>query len=196
MFKKLILASATAAFALTLAGPGVTGASIAEAKASVQLAQTQQLKPATREPGPTHTPKATPGVPQGSTRLAPNPFVDLYGQPYYPAIHEGLPGHYYCSFLAGGDTVSKAVQVKVRNQGTKVAGPVQVVFEFAGGKRVAQTLPMNNLNASYIFEAVIPASAWQNNTASFTIRIDHPNKVAESNENNNTISSYCMGPQG
>ncbi|MEQ8356546.1 MAG: CARDB domain-containing protein [Kiloniellaceae bacterium] len=202
MFKHLILASATAVVALAAtadhSGGSLSLTSSAEAKAATKLAQATQLKPATRDTGPTRKPST--GVPvdpkRGPGNYAPNPFVDLYGQPYYPAVYEGLPGNYYCSFLTGGDTVSKAVQVKVRNQGTKIAGPVQVVFEFAGGKRVKQTLPMNVLAASYIFEAVIPPSAWQSGTAAFTIRIDHPNKVAESNEANNTISSFCMGPEG
>ena len=207
MFKNLILASATAAVALAATGDLSSGSfslgASAEAKTAIQLSQTRQLqvKPADPTPDPRPTRKPSSNVPsapqhQGPGGLSAKPWVDLYGQPYYPAVYEGLPGNYYCSFLTGGDTVSKAVQVKVRNGGTKPAGNVQVTFQFAGGKTVKQTLPMNNVNASYIFEAVIPASAWQSNTASFTIRIDHPNKVAESNELNNTISSFCMGPEG
>ena len=200
MFKNLILASATAVVALAAT---TEFTETAEARSAAPLAQSMQLKQPGADPQPDPRPGRQPSssVPtgpqhQGPANLAPKPFVDLYGQPYYPATYEGLPGHYYCSFLAGNDKVSKAVQVKVRNQGTKVAGNVQVVFEFNGGKTVKQTLPMNNLNASYIFEANIPASAWQNNSAAFTIRIDHPNKVAESNEGNNVINSFCMGPEG
>lgn len=200
MLKNLILASATAAVALAAAAEFTD---TAEARSAAPLAQSMQLKQPGVDPQPDPRPTRQPStsVPtgpqhQGPANLAPKPFVDLYGQPYYPASYEGLPGHYYCSFLAGNDKVSKAVQVKVRNQGNKVAGNVQVVFEFNGGKTVKQTLPMNVLNASYIFEAKIPASAWQNNSASFTIRIDHPNKVAESNEGNNVITSFCMGPEG
>jgi hypothetical protein len=200
MLKNLILASATAVVALA----AITEfTETAEARSAAPLAQSLQLKQPGADPQPDPRPgrrpsSSLPSGPQhqGPANLAPKPFVDLYGLPYYPATYEGLPGHYYCSFLAGNDKVSKAVQVKVRNQGTKVAGNVQVVFEFNGGKTVKQTLPMNNLNASYIFEANIPASAWQNNSASFTIRIDHPNKVAESNEGNNVINSFCMGPEG
>ena len=207
MFKNLILASATAAVALAASGDLSRGSfsltESAQAKTAVHLAQTRQLqvKPVdpTPEPRPDRRPSSSvPTGPQhqGPGSLSAKPWVDLYGQPYYPAVYEGLPGNYFCSFLSGGDTVSKAVQVKVRNQGTKPAGNVQVTFQFAGGKSVKQTLPMNNLNASYIFEAVIPPSAWQSNTASFTIRIDYPDKIAESNEANNTISSFCMGPEG
>jgi len=203
MLKNLVLATAAAvtlAAAADLSGGTLSVIQGAEARSAAPLAQTRQLKPATPEPAkPSRSPST--GVPlgpkhQGPTDLATKPFVDLYGQPYYPASYEGLPGHYYCSFLAGNDKVSKAVQVKVRNQGTKVAGPVQVTFQFAAGQQVQQTLPMNNLNASYIFEAVIPAAAWQNNAAAFTIRIDHPNQIAETNEGNNTINSFCMGPEG
>jgi hypothetical protein len=192
MFKNLILASATAVLALTASASFSDDA----AARTAQTTQTLQLKQTPTDPGPGRTPKANPVLPKGPASLAPNPYVDLYGEPYYPATYEGLPGHYYCMFLAGNDKVSRAVQVKVRNKGTKVAGPVQVTFQFFGGQQAQQTMNMSSLAASYIFEALIPASAWHNNSASFTIRIDYPNQVAESNEANNTISSFCMGPEG
>jgi hypothetical protein len=191
MLKNLILA--TAAVALTAT---VGLADSAGAKTAVEMAQGLQLKQAPGDTEPTRTPRATPAVPLGSTKLAPNPYVDLYGEPYYPAGIEGLPGYNYCNPVVAGNGTSSEVRVKVRNKGTKVAGPVQVVFEFGGGQSVKQTLPMNLLAATYVFEADIPAGAWQNGDVFFTIRIDHPNKVAESNEANNTISSYCLGPEG
>ncbi len=199
-FKHLILASATAAVAFAATADPSSGVLSLTDSAAAQTRQLQ-LRPSdpTADPRPSRRPST--GVPtgpqhQGPADLAPKPWVDLYGQPYYPAVYEGLPGNYYCSFLSGSDKVSKAVQVKVRNKGSKPAGNVQVTFQFAGGKTVKQTLPMNNVNASYIFEALIPQSAWQGNSASFTIRIDHPNKVAETDEANNTISSFCLGPEG
>lgn len=200
MLKKIVLASATAAIALVAVADF---SETAEARSTTPLAQskTLQLQPATPEPEKPKRRSAAPAPSapnqQGTNKFAPAPFVDLYGEPYYPATLEGMPGHYYCMFLAGNDTVSRAVQVRVRNQGNAPAGPVRVVFEFAGGgKPVRQTMNVGTGAGGYIFEALIPASAWQNNVAPFTIRIDHPNKVAETNEHNNVIESFCAGPAG
>ncbi|NIA69619.1 hypothetical protein HBA54_13540 [Pelagibius litoralis] len=191
MIKNLILASATAVTALTFSAPEFAGGSQA---AAGMTAQSAQLKagPAKQQP-PTRKPTDLPGA-GAADDYKPAPYVDLYGTFGFPLGLEGTPGAFFCAPLFTGDTKSEFVQIKVRNQGTKAAGPVRVVFEFPGSGRVAQTMPMNNLNGTYVYQANIPANAWKNGKVDFTMRIDHPNKVAESNENNNVYSSFCTDP--
>ncbi|WP_282608507.1 CARDB domain-containing protein [Pelagibius sp. Alg239-R121] len=192
MLNKTIMASAAIAVALPMLTQDLVGSSEAEAKSPVQLAETKQLKLAPKKPSP---PTRTPIVKPAKQHPGVGPYIDLYGEPYYQTGIEGLPGNYYCSPLFGNHKRPNSVRIKVRNQGNKTAGPVQVVFDFNGGKKEMQTLPMNLLAANYIFEAKIPPNAWKNGSANFTIRIDHPNKVAERNEKNNTYSSHCLEPQ-
>lgn len=190
MFKNLILASATAAVALTFSASDFAGGSEAVAKTATKVVQ---LKSRTTQPQPpTHKPFGGPSAPGGGYETA--PYVDLYGAPHYPLGLEGDPGKWYCMFLTGSDTRPRAVQMRVNNGGDKPAGPVKVQFQFSGGKTVSDTSVLNNPASSTVFEADIPNNAWINGRANFTMRIDHPNQVAESNENNNVYSSFCLDP--
>lgn len=73
---------------------------------------------------------------------------------------------------------------------------MRVGFEGVSGRSVKQTLPLNNVSASYIFGAIIPPSAWHGNSTSFTIRINRPDKIAESNEDNEVVNSFWLDPEG
>lgn len=189
MFKNLILASATVAVALTFSVSEFTGGSEAIAKTAVQYAQ---FKAVPAKPNPPT--RGTVGKPGAADDLKPTPYVDLYGSFGFPLGLEGTPGAFFCAPLFTGDTKSEFVQIKVRNQGTKPAGPVEVVFKFAGAKHVVETLPMNNLNGVYVYQGRIPANAWKDGKVNFIMSIDHYDKVPESNENNNVYSSFCVDP--
>lgn len=173
MFKNLILASATAAVALTAAADFSAGTFDITAGAAAQT-----VKPS-------------------KPSLQPMPTVDLHVEPHFPKTYEGTPGHFYCSQLHGGLALSKAVMFKVINDGNTPAGPIKVVVEFKGAKTITRQVNSSVANGAGSAVSVdIPATAWKSGTASFTIRVDHPNKVAETNEHNNVVKSFCAGPQG
>ena len=189
MFKNLVFASATAALALAATAPDFSAVSEAAAQPVVQSAQFKAV-PSKPTP-PTRGPVGKPGA---ADDLKTQPYVDLYGEPYYPLGVEGTPGKMYCMFLAGNDTRPRGAQIAVKNKGDKPAGKVTVQFQFSGGKKISQTQIMNNPAWKYMFEALIPDSAWVNGKASFVMVIDHGNNIAESNEKNNVYSSFCLDP--
>lgn len=172
MFKTLILASATAAVALTAAADFSAGTFGLTAAAEARSATVQ---------GQTFQPKAT---------------VDLRVAPVMPATLQGSPGHFYCAPLWGGNPLPTSIVFYVLNDGNTNAGPVSLRVEFKGAKAITKKVNSVPAGAGGAHHVDIPASAWQSGTASFTIRVDHPNKVAETNEHNNVVSSFCTGPQG
>lgn len=204
MLKKLTLASATAAVALIAAADfsdgtfGLTSeAAAAELGTSVMMAQVQMQKQGPAKPTPpTRRPsKGTSGGPQAPGGLQTELLPDLYPDYFYPTIQEGKAGSHYCSHEQGQlFAKSRFAQVMVRSNGNKTVGQVAVVFEFSGGKKVHQIVTLNSPNDVKGAGVRIPDNAWSGGKAYFTFRIDHSNKVAEHNENNNVIQSFCSDP--
>ena len=184
MFKKLILASATAAVALTAAVDFYAGTFDLTSEA---VAQTMRLKKTPAEPTP---PSRGPAKP--SNTLA-SPFIDLAGEYLNPQIQEGQAGSHYCSSEPGGGR-SKHVQIVVRNKGTTFAGPVHVSFTFATGQFLTHTIPMIQSGAAKGSAVAIPDGAWKNGKAQFQISIDPTDTIGETNESNNTFHSFCTDP--
>jgi hypothetical protein len=188
MFKNLILATATAAVALTAAADFSAGTfdmtAAAEAKTAGVLAQTQ-LKPSK----PTRVGPAIPGTP-GDLKSGQ---TDLFPTPLFPPAQEGQPGSHYCAAY-GTNQKPVAVSVVVNSQGSKTPGPVVVIFEFSGGTKKRETVVLNSPNAQKGAAAHIPDNAWINGKVSYTIRVDYQNKIPETNENNNVVQSFCIDP--
>ncbi|MGF1593934.1 MAG: CARDB domain-containing protein [Kiloniellaceae bacterium] len=179
MFKKLILASATAAVALTAVADFSAGTFDLTGTAEAQTAQ----------PGkPARVGPAIPGTPDDLKSTQ----TDLFPTPLFPQGHEGQPGQFYCA--GHPNQKPTAVSVVVNSQGTKAPGQVVVLFEFSGGKKVRQTVVLNSPNDAKGAAAYIPDSAWNGGKVGFTIRVDYQNKIPETNENNNVVQSFCLDP--
>lgn len=179
MFKTLILASATAAVALTAAADFSAGTFEFTPEAAAQTAQ----------PGkPARVGPAIPGKP-GDLKSTQ---TDLFPTPLFPQGHEGQSGQFYC----GGQPNQKAtaVSVVVNSQGTQAPGQVVVLFEFSGGKKSRQTVMLNSPNDQKGAAATIPDNAWIGGKVSYTIRVDYQNKIPETNESNNVAQSFCLDP--
>jgi hypothetical protein len=173
MLKKLILASATAAVALT---------AVADFSAEAQNAPTRKPTAGTIDP------QSGPGG------LQSNLLTDLFLTPLFPPGNEGQPGQFYCASAPGVNQKSNAVSAVVNSQGSKTPGMVEVIFEFSGGKKVRKKVVLNSPNDQKGVAAYIPDNAWNGGKVGFTIRVDYQNKIPETNENNNVVQSFCLDP--
>ncbi len=187
MFKKLALATATAAVALTFAAADFAGGSAAEARSAEAADRTNQLKAPAKRPV-----KPTPGPVKPMDGLG-SKFIDLAGEYLNPQIQEGKPGSHYCSSEPGNGR-SRHVQIVVRNKGNTFATPVHVSFSFATGQFLTHTIPMIQAGAAKGSAVAIPDGAWKNGKAQFHISIDPTNSIGETNEGNNSFHSFCADP--
>lgn len=184
MFKKQVLAAATAAVVLSLA---TAGGSAADARSAQLPAQTKELKAPTKRPD-----KPTPGPVTPKNSLG-SKFIDLAGEYLNPQIQEGALGSHYCSSEPGNGR-SRHVQIVVRNQGNTLAAPVHVSFTFSTGHHLTHTIPVIQGGSAKGSAVAIPDSAWKNGKAHFHISIDPTNSIGETNESNNSFHSFCTDP--
>jgi hypothetical protein len=187
MFKKLILATATAAVALPLAAPDFAGGSAAEARSTQPAAQSKQFKAPKMRPV-----RPTPGPGKPMDSLGSN-FIDLAGEYMNPEIQEGKAGSHYCSSEPWNER-SGYVQIVVRNKGNVLATPVKVSFLFASGQFMTENIQLIQPGAAKGAAVAIPDSAWKNGKAQFQISIDPTNVIGETNESNNIFHSFCSDP--
>lgn len=109
-----------------------------------------------------------------------------------------LPESGYCGPWNGAN---QKVRVNVVNAGSAPSGPSQVRINFlysgSGLQAIANVPPIDAGNGSYLVEFNVPAGAWSpggHSSYHFTLTADSSGAVSESNEGNNTATSYCMGP--
>ena len=198
MLKQLILASATAAIALTAAADFSTGSfgltSDAEAKTSREAAQATKLTPIPAKPTRPGR-KSPPGSsgPEAPGGFEPDLLPDLYFD-FYPAT-VGAGDGYFCSQELDANQRPKFAEVKVYSKGNKTVGVVEVQFVFvSGGPNITKRVFMDAPNTVKTVSARIPDAAWGTSKAGFNILIDRHQKIAEDNENNNTTGGHCLDP--
>ncbi|GAB4374597.1 MAG: hypothetical protein Kow00114_37270 [Kiloniellaceae bacterium] len=184
MSKKLVLAAATAAVALSLATPDLAGGSTAQARSAQLPVQPNQLK--APEPRPV---KPAPGTVDGLGSA----FIDLAGETLYPQLQEGQPGSHFCGSVPNQGR-SRDVAIVVRNKGNALANQVKVSFTFSTGQFLTTTIPLIQAGQAKGAAIAIPNGAWKNGKAQFHISIDPTNSIGESNESNNAFHSFCVDP--
>ena len=201
MSKIAAFTAATAAVVITFASPdfGATPSLMKEAQAASAADHYRNsidqapITPAPRRKFEKAPNRRSPTVPNAPSNTLGSPFIDLVGEYFNPQIQEGVEGSHYCSNEYSHHERSRHVQIIVRNKGTNAATQIRVEFDFSGQK-LSHTIPFLQANSVKGSAVAIPDSAWQYGKAEFTIRIDHPNQVNETNEANNTYSSFCSDP--
>jgi hypothetical protein len=110
----------------------------------------------------------------------------------------GLPGTGYCASTGGAGGASKKIVFAVQNFGTINSGPgkYRVKFDHVPTPQVFSFGGMNANGGGILKILDIPAAAWKNKEARFTIEVDHEHKIKESNENNNKAMGKCIQPAG
>lgn len=122
---------------------------------------------------------------------------DLVVKPYQSNM-TGLPNTGVCGAWSGGYT---NVRFRVKNQGTVAVdlSSLNLIMQINGayvGGAVLQVHPIG-AGKSRIVTFPVPNGAQPglNDTLVVKTKIDSPNYIPETNEANNNLNAFCMGPQ-
>lgn len=190
---RIITLTALAALTISMAHP---------MDAADAQTRTKEVRPTLQKPPTQPTPRPAKPILETTTNggLTTGKFVDLIPKfNFLPsATVEGLPGTGYCMSNGAAGGPSQKIAVAVTNIGTLAAGPgkVKVIFDNAPAPQKANFLGVNPNGGGTVKLFDIPAAAWKNSQASFTIIVDSDHQVAESNEFNNKTKGKCIQPAG
>ena len=114
-----------------------------------------------------------------------------------PVSH--MPNTGFCGPWNGGN---QQVRLKIANVNATPAAATQVRINYlyaGAGLQTVANVPALGANQTHVVNFNVPAGAWSQSdhpTLHYTIQADSGLVVAESNENNNSATSLCMGPAG
>ena len=102
-------------------------------------------------------------------------------------------GSSYCSWLLQGTKAERTIKVKVKNNGTQIANPTDMFFDFDGA--LSGTKPIGGYVYAGGYKSVdllIPEDCFgADGICNFQIEVDHAQLINETNEGNNGASGSC-----
>lgn len=120
-------------------------------------------------------------------------------------LPEGFPSHSYCRKNPAGGAANR-LMFYIKNGGAALAPTSQVkiffnTFEVSGGASSMHTANVTSVPAGQkkYMSIPIPANCYKpgfSTSCRFRIVADATYQVAESDEGNNYVDSYCVGPAG
>lgn len=128
-----------------------------------------------------------------------NALANLVVVPYYNngGLPEGMPGESFCSNGPGGGASDK-VRFWIKNLGNTAAPSFQWnLFLWESGDAPGNVIPSIPAGGKKLVTHGIPADCYTSpyhGQCPFKIELDYHNEVAESNESDNEVSSFCLSP--
>lgn len=128
-----------------------------------------------------------------------NALANLVVVPYYNngGLPEGMPGESFCSNGPGGGASDK-VRFWIKNLGNSAAPSFQWnLFLWESGDAPGNVIPSIPAGGKKLVTHGIPADCYTSpyhGQCPFKIELDYHNEVAESNESDNEVSSFCLSP--
>jgi hypothetical protein len=121
---------------------------------------------------------------------------DLIPVAPFPPPPSGAPAtlpQNFCISESGGPRAD-ALRIIVRNQGDAAAGPSTTRVDFDNNPPIDLPTPALNPASETMLSVAIPRGCYEGESpCDFRITVDADGVVAESDENNNTASSFCPG---
>lgn len=141
----------------------------------------------------------TPALDHGKLLGAPLQ-ADLVASAYFRAnnLPEGFPGIGFCDPNPAGGAPNK-IRLRIVNQGAAVAAASVVRVDFLGGGSVFVNTPALAAGAETSGAVNIPQGCYPpgfSTACQFTVHADSAAQVQESQEGNNSVQSFCVGPAG
>ncbi|MEO8040036.1 MAG: CARDB domain-containing protein [Betaproteobacteria bacterium] len=148
---------------------------------------------------PAHPAARHPALANAKLLGAP-PLPDLVPAPYFNAhnLPDGFPGIGFCDPNPAGGTPDK-IRFRLANHGGSLAPASVVRVDFNGGGSVFANAPALMPGAETSGAVNIPQGCFPpgfSTACQFTVNVDGNAQVAESQEANNAVQSFCVGPAG